>query len=620
MPLVEFRDISYIYPGTKKPALDGLSLSIDEGEYVALVGRNGSGKSTLIRLLDGLRLPTEGEAAILGLDPRDPGNARSLRSGVALVFQAPLDQIVSSVVEEDCAFGPENLGLPRAEIEGRVASALAAVGLGGLRRRQSLFLSAGQQQRLAIAGALAMEPRCVAFDEATAMLDPQARAEVLDLMDSLNAKGMTIVHATHDMAEAARARRVILLEEGRVVYDGSPAGLFLSGDGGLPPAIERGLGLPPAAMAALALGLEAQPGETLPALAARIADARRGAAVAMPAATAPASASEPAQPAPATMAADRRQAFVVGNAGYSYLKGTANEVKALEGISMSLTAGSVTALVGRTGSGKSTILQLLDGLAFPSAGCVMAFGEDTATKATDLRRLRMRAPLAIQRPESALFEVYAGDDVAFGPRNQGLSGKALVERVKSAMGRFGLPFESYRDRGTRGLSGGEKRRLALAGILALEPDAFLLDEPTSALDPSTRASVLDLVRSLADAGRTVVFATHSMEEAAMADSVAVVENGRLAAFGPPAELFYDRYDPAWGIGRPFACDLALELRRIGLPHAAGARPLDIASLAAALGESREGGADGRDGMVAGSAIDGRPPVAAGDGQSRGGRA
>jgi energy-coupling factor transport system ATP-binding protein len=249
---------------------------------------------------------------------------------------------------------------------------------------------------------------------------------------------------------------------------------------------------------------------------------------------------------------------------------------------MSLPAGSITALVGRTGSGKSTILQLLDGLAFPSAGCVMALGEDTVAKSTDLRRLRMKAPLAIQRPESALFEVYAGDDVAFGPRNQGLSGKALVERVKSSMEKLGLPFEAYRDRGTRGLSGGEKRRLALAGILSLEPEALLLDEPTSALDPATRAQVLGLVRSLAASGRTVVCATHSMEEAAMADTVAVVADGRLAAFGSPAELFYDRYDPAWGIGRPFACELALELRRLGIPLEPEARPLDIASLVEVL--------------------------------------
>jgi len=583
MPLIEFQDISYTYPGSKQAALDSLSLSIEEGEYVALVGRNGSGKSTLIRLLDGLRLPTRGEASILDLDPRDPANARALRSAIALVFQAPLDQIVSSVVEEDCAFGPENLGLPRAEIEGRVASALTAVGLGDLRRRQSLFLSAGQQQRLAIAGALAMAPRCIAFDEATAMLDPQARAEVLDLMDSLNAKGMTIVHATHDMAEAARARRVVLLESGRIVYDGAPSGLFLAQECREPPALERGLGLPPAAMAALALGLEALPGEKLPALAARIAGARRGQAASAPAAATCAAEVPAVAPQAATpVAADRRPVFVVGDAGYFYLKGTANEVKALEGVSMSLAAGSVTALVGRTGSGKSTILQLLDGLAFPSAGCVMAFGEDTVAKATDLRRLRMKAPLAIQRPESALFEVYAGDDVAFGPRNQGLSGKALVARVKSAMEKLGLPFEEYRDRGTRGLSGGEKRRLALAGILALEPEALLLDEPTSALDPATRASVLDLVRSLAAAGRTVVFATHSMEEAAMADSVAVVAGGRLAAFGSPAELFYDRYDPAWGIGRPFACELTLELRRLGIPLAPDAHPLDIASLVTAF--------------------------------------
>ena len=221
------------------------------------------------------------------------------------------------------------------------------------------------------------------------------------------------------------------------------------------------------------------------------------------------------------------------------------------------------ALVGRTGSGKSTLLQLLDALAFPSNGRALSFGEDTAAPDTALRRLRTRAPLAVQRPESALFEPYAGDDVAFGPRNLGLSGRKLVERVRSAMERVGLPFEDFRDRRTRSLSGGEKRMLALAGVLGLEPEALLLDEPTAALDPATKARVLDLVFGLARAGTTVVMATHSMEDAARADLVAVIVAGRLAAFGPPHRVFYAEYQSAWGIGRPFACDFVRAFRASG---------------------------------------------------------
>jgi energy-coupling factor transport system ATP-binding protein len=168
----------------------------------------------------------------------------------------------------------------------------------------------------------------------------------------------------------------------------------------------------------------------------------------------------------------------------------------------------------------------------------------------------------VQKPEAALFEPYAADDVAFGPRNEGLSGKALVERVRSAMEAAGLPYAAYRDRGTRALSGGEKRKLALAGIIALDPDALLLDEPTSALDPGSRAAVMELIVSLSRAGKAVAFATHSMDEAARADYVAVVAEGRLAAFGRPREIFGPLYDPSWKIGLPFRREFEAELERL----------------------------------------------------------
>ena len=239
-------------------------------------------------------------------------------------------------------------------------------------------------------------------------------------------------------------------------------------------------------------------------------------------------------------------AFALESASYSYLRGTVNERLALDAVSLGVPSGAFVALVGRTGSGKSTLLQLLDALAFPDSGRVVSLGTDTSSSSADLKRIRTRAPLAVQRPESALFEYYAGDDVAFGPRNLGLSGKALAERARGAMEASGLSYAEFRDRRTRSLSGGEARKLALAGIIALDPDALLLDEPTSALDPAAKHSILRLVLDQRAAGRTIVAATHSMDEAAAADLVVLVEGGRIALAAPPRDFFYGAYDTAWG--------------------------------------------------------------------------
>lgn len=569
MSLLELDRATYIYPGTSRPALDQVSFSVDEGEYVAVVGANGSGKSSLLRLLDGLRVPSSGEVRVDSrLTSSEEGRRAALRT-VGLVFQSPADQIVSSSVVEDVAFGPENLGLPRGEIRRRVEAAIAAVGLGGERRRPTHFLSAGQQQRLAVAGALAMDARCIAFDEATAMLDPAARETVLLLMEGLAASGRAVLHATHDMAEAARASRILVLDEGKLVFDGSPEELFSSGG----PAIRAmaTLGRPDYVALAEALGLEPSAREAVADLASRIAAlspagraSKKGATVGKAGAALPGSAF----------------AFELSEISHAYLAGTANETPSLSGIELSIRKGALIAFVGKTGSGKSTALQLLDGLLAPLSGTVRAFGLELGDRKVDLRAVRVRAPLAVQRPESALFELYSADDVAFGPRNIGLSGSGLVERVRRSMEETGLGYDEFRDRPTRSLSGGEKRRLALAGILAMGSEALLLDEPTSALDPSTKRSILALIRRKARAGITVVMATHSMEEAAMADVVAVFSEGRLAAMGDPETIFYDEYDPSWGIGRPFACEMALELEKSGL--ALSARPLTLEALEAAL--------------------------------------
>ncbi|PKL24662.1 MAG: energy-coupling factor transporter ATPase [Spirochaetae bacterium HGW-Spirochaetae-3] len=549
MAIIGIDSLGYTYPGSSEPALSDISLDIDEGDYVAIVGANGSGKSTLVRCLNGLLQPEPGTVRVAGADPSDPKGRVAARKALSLVFQSPPDQIVASVVEEDVAFGLENLGVPRPEMRERVLEALDRVDLLAERARAPRFLSAGQQQRLAVAGAIAMRPRIVAFDEATSMIDPVGRKDVLALMDDLVASGIAVIHVTHDMDEAARARRVAVLSEGRLVFVGTPAELFASDrlDG-------LRLGRPRSYAAALRLGIEPIVGEDAAALGARAVRVL-GAAITVAVSEKASAGGHATGGDPIALADEAGAAFSLRDASMSYSNGAENQCRAVDCVSMDVPAGTVVALVGKTGSGKSSLLQLLDGLALPDSGSALSFGVDTAGRKADLRTVRMRAPLAVQRPESAIFEPYSGDEVAFGPRNQGLSGERLVERVRAAMDAAGLPFDEYRDKPSRTLSGGRKRRLAIASILSLDPDALLLDEPTSALDPASRDDMLRLIRGYASGGRTVVMSTHSMDEAASADRVAVMRDGRLEAYGPPDFVFGTGWDSSWGIERPFAFEL-----------------------------------------------------------------
>ncbi len=565
MPLIEVSGLRYSYPHAAAPALDGVSFSVEAGEYLAVVGANGSGKSTLARCLNGLLTPPPRSVSVAGHDPSDPKGRRLTRRALSLVFQSPPDQIVASVVEEDVAFGLENLGTSPEDMRPRVRAALERVGLWELRYASPRFLSSGQQQRLAVAGALAMAPACLVFDEATAMIDPAGREEILRLMDELVAGGAAILHITHDMSEAARAQRALVLSRGRLVYDGPPAGLFAS-----PDLASLGLGLPEAAVLARALGLAPLPGEESAALASRVV-----AAGFKPAPTKGADEASETEAAPTPEGPSAPPAFALDGASYRYMAGTEDERLALDGVSCELARGRRLALVGATGSGKSTALQLVAALAQPSAGRAVVLGRDTSDPSVELRSLRMAAPLSIQRPESAIFEPYAGDEVAFGPRNRGLSGAALVDAVRRAMDAVGLAYDEFRDRPSRALSGGQKRRLALASVLAMAPEILVLDEPGSALDPVSRAELMGLLLSAEEGGRSVVFSTHAMEEAARADAVAVMIRGRLAAYGSPEEIFGKGWDDSWGLKRPFAAELAAELSR-----AYGAQGFDDASLSA----------------------------------------
>ena len=229
-PIIQARGLTFRYTtaeGVAPTVLDQVNLDIEAGSFVAILGHNGSGKSTFAKHLNAILLPTSGKVYVDGMDTTDEDKLLDIRRTIGMVFQNPDNQIVASVVEEDVAFAPENLGVPSDEIRRRVDEALEAVGMTEYARHAPHLLSGGQKQRVAIAGVLAMRPRCIVLDEPTAMLDPVGRREVLDTVCRLQRElGMTVVLITHHMDEAARAQRLVVMDNGHVVMDGPPAQVF----------------------------------------------------------------------------------------------------------------------------------------------------------------------------------------------------------------------------------------------------------------------------------------------------------------------------------------------------------------------------------------------------------
>ncbi len=528
--------------GTPIPALRGVTVDIRRGEYLAIIGHNGSGKSTLAKHLNGLLLPTRGDVWVKSWNTKDPAHRRDVRSTVGMVFQSPDNQIVATIVEEDVAFGPENLGVPRPELRARVDWALDTVEMQMYRHRAPHLLSGGQKQRVALAGILAMKPEVLVLDESTALLDPLGREEILRVARRLNGEGTTVVAITHLMQEAARADRVIVLENGLIALEGTPKEVFAQADR------LHALQLDVPEITQLAQQLHAQhacfPGDVLSVeefvgvVDRRLATGDRG----------------PATEDRRRPTADRRLGTGDGEPGaggrpsavvtlrgltHTYLRGTPLEAVALRGIDLEVRRGEIVGIIGHTGSGKSTVIQHLNALLRPQQGDVCVLDFDLCDPKVDVRALRRRVGLVFQFPEAQLFEQYVGDDVAFGPWQMGLRGDELRARVRAAMDAVGLPFDAFKDRPVYSLSGGEKRRAALAGVLALKPAILVLDEPTAGLDPRGHQDILArLVALHRDWGTTLVMVSHNMEEIArLCDRVYVIANGATVMHGTAREIF-----------------------------------------------------------------------------------
>jgi energy-coupling factor transport system ATP-binding protein len=553
-PLIQVDHLTYQHPGTANqvpPALNDISFKIDEGEFLALVGANGSGKTTLARHLNALLIPTRGNVLVDGNDTHDQHLHQIIRANVGMVFQHPEDQIIATIVEEDVAFGPENLNhLPRV-IREEVDQALTIVNMNEYRRRQPHLLSAGQMQRVALAGVLAMQPRCVIFDETTAMLDPAGRRDVLNRMADLNRMGMTILFITHFMEEVPLAKRVLLLDQGKLKFDGTPAALFanteLIEDSGL----ER-----PAAVRLLTSFPDLFPGIKDP------STDINALLEAIPVYTGS------ARPLPGnTFSSDEgiSNEIEIHDLAHVYMPGTPLATQSLVNVSMEVRKGIPHGLVGATGSGKSTLLQHLNGLYLPQKGSMRVGPFDLNSSDVDVKALRQYAGLVFQNPELYFFEQYVGDEIAFGPRSHKVPD--LRENVRWAMNLVGLDFETFKDRITSTLSGGEQRKVALASTLASHPSLIILDEPTAGLDPGSRQLLLTNPKQLQAEGTQVIFSSHNMADIAeMVQNLTILSRGSSLVTLPVYEAFTDREMLLnAGLEQPSSVRFAQALRFRGWP-------------------------------------------------------
>ena len=557
-------------------ALDHVDLEVQPGQFIAILGHNGSGKSTLAKHINALLAPSEGTIWVDGMDVSKEENAIPVRRSAGMVFQNPDNQIIASVVEEDVGFGPENIGVPTEEIWERVDKSLSAVGMTKYRKHSPNKLSGGQKQRVAIAGVVAMEPKCIVFDEPTAMLDPNGRKEVLETAHRLNKeKGVTILLITHYMEEVVDADYVYVMEKGKVVMDGTPRQIFSRVD----ELKSHRLDVPQITLLADRLrkaGLDIPQGilrreelvDAIMQMTTR-ADVRFWARQVVEQqelneeqlkqmqAFAEDKQAEPKQP----------PAILLDHVEYCYSEETAYKIKALNDINLSIEKGQIIGIIGHTGSGKSTLIQHLNGLLKATSGHIYVNGEDIYDADYDMTKLRSKVGLVFQYPEYQLFETSVFEDVCFGPKNQKLDRKTVELRAYEALRNVHFPEELY-DQPPFDLSGGQKRRVAIAGVLAMKPEVLILDEPTAGLDPAGRDEILDLIAQMhKELGITIILVSHSMEDVAKyVDRIIVMNQGQAVYDATPKEVFshYKELERI-GLAAPQVTYLMHDLSAKGLP-------------------------------------------------------
>ena len=534
MNIIEVENVSFDYISrdedgkeiSRSPVLKDISLSVPEGQFLAILGHNGCGKSTLAKHFNAILTPTAGKVTVAGIDTSDEERLFDIRQTVGMVFQNPDNQLVATIVEEDVAFAPENMGVPQPEIRRRVDEALKQVDMYEYRDHAPHQLSGGQKQRVAIAGVIAMQPKCIVMDEPTAMLDPKGRREVMKTIRMLNKeKGITVVLITHYMDEAAQADRVVVMDGGKIIMDNVPKKIFsrvkeLRAVGLDVPQvtelcdmlIEKGVDISPEIIH------EQECAEALFML-------TKGRSAVIP-------------PKPEEPVEDNRPVVLTADkVTYKYSVGTPFEKTAVDSVDREIREGEFVGIIGHTGSGKSTLIQHFNGLVKPTSGRVLVDGADIWGRGVNIRDIRFKVGLVFQYSEHQLFEETVAKDIAYGPKNMGLTEEEIKQRVVSAAESMDIvkllnksPFE---------LSGGQQRRVALAGVLAMDPEVLILDEPAAGLDPKGRDKILGQIKQYHEKyGKTILLVSHSMEDIVKyAGKVLVMNKSRLFCYDTVDRVF-----------------------------------------------------------------------------------
>lgn len=552
MEKISVQDVTFTYgsegadvSAPAEPAVENLSLEIEKGSYTAILGANGSGKSTLAKLIDVIEVPDSGRIVVFGKDTSDDSVFWQIREKSACVFQNPDNQIVGTIVEEDVAFGPENLGIKLPELRERVDQALKDVGIYELRLREAASLSGGQKQKLAIAGALAMRPEILILDEATAMLDPRSRDEFLAVCEEMRLKkGLTLITITHDMSEAMRCGRVIVMSKGSKAAEGTPAKIFadisLEQYGLRRPVIIK-FAYEIARLAGVTLTEEDLSGEArLREKLTKILTSEELVAAEIP------------EEKTEDKTEQRRKIMSVKDLFSSYDGGRSF---ALKNINLDVYEGEILGIVGESGCGKTTLISHMNSILKPSSGEIEVYPEEgvilRCSQKKDVQRIRQSVGLVFQYPEYQLFEETVYKDICYGLSKMKLTAEEQKDRAVKAAKSVGLEKDVLRKNPFE-LSGGQKRRAAMAGVLAMRPKILVLDEPASGLDPVGREEMFALIKSLRAEGTTIIIVSHNMDEAAAyCDRIFCIQKGEAVTAETPDKLFTDKERTAKiGIDQP----------------------------------------------------------------------
>ncbi len=519
----------------EKKILDDLNIEVEPGDFIAILGHNGSGKSTFAKHLNALLLPDEGNIYIDGDDTKSVEELWKIREKCGMVFQNPDNQIVGVTVEEDVGFGPENLGVKTEKIWDRIKDSLTKVDMYKYRKKSPNHLSGGQKQRVAIASSLAMKPKCIVLDEPTAMLDPQGRKEVMDIIKSLNEnENITVILITHHMNEAIMAKKVVVIDDGKIALQGTPREVFSNVEQikklklDMPQIMELSYELYKCGKFdrydILTIDEFVKEIE-------KISNSQNDKDIAD---KEDAKDKEDANDIEDTEdTEDTRNKSIepilsLKNVSLKYEENTSMEVKALDDISLDIYNDEFIGIIGHTGSGKSSLVQVMNGLIKANGGEVTYKGENIQDKSFDKKRLHLDVGLVFQYPESQLFEETVLKDVMFGPLNKGMSEEEAKDAAKEALEMLGIGENYYNDSPFE-LSGGEKRRIAIAGVLAMNPEIIILDEPTAGLDPMSRNNLLNSLKRLqTDKEKTIIIVSHNMEDMAnYVERLIVMNDGRV---------------------------------------------------------------------------------------------